>query len=154
MTVSDASTPEPADDRSSREQQPTPEVAAAVEQAQMLVQLQRHFAGPLPDPDMLAGYERVLPGAAERIFAMAERQAEHRQALERTVVVGGHRRAWAGLIAGAVVALAFLVASYRLIQDGHALAGTILGTVDLTALVTVFVLGRASQRSSEDETKP
>ncbi len=48
-----------------------------------------------------------------------------------------------------VVALAFLGAAYRLIQDGHSLAGTVLGTVDLTALVAVFVLGRISQHRDE-----
>jgi hypothetical protein len=53
-----------------------------------------------------------------------------------------------------VVALAFLIAAYRLIQDGHSLAGTILGTVDLTGLVAVFVLGRLSQRDGEDHTGP
>jgi uncharacterized membrane protein len=117
-----------------------------IEQFQALIQRQQHFTGPLPPPDLLAGYEQVLPGAAERIFAMAEGQAKHRQALERTVVVGGHRRSWAGLIVGGIVAFAFLIAAYRLIQAGHSLAGTFLGTVDLTGLVAVFVLGRASQR--------
>jgi uncharacterized membrane protein len=120
-----------------------PVVAKRVE---AMIELQRHFAGPLPPPDALAGYEQVLPGAAKQIFAMAERQANHRQDLERVVVIGGHLRSWAGLVAGLVVALAFLFVSYRLIQDGHSLAGTVLGTVDLTGLVAVFVLGRASQR--------
>jgi uncharacterized membrane protein len=33
---------------------------------------------------MLAHYEQVFPGCAERIVKMAENQAEHRQGLERT----------------------------------------------------------------------
>ena len=40
------------------------------------------LSGPLPPPEMLAQYEEILPGAAERILSMAERQAEHRQKLE------------------------------------------------------------------------
>lgn len=32
------------------------------------------FQGPIPPPDMLAQYEEVLPGAAERIITFAERQ--------------------------------------------------------------------------------
>jgi uncharacterized membrane protein len=35
---------------------------------------------------MLAQYSQIFPGCAERIVAMAERQAEHRRHLERTVV--------------------------------------------------------------------
>jgi len=54
-----------------------------------------------------------------------------------------------------VVALAFLAAAVWLIQGGHSLAGTVLGTVDITALVAVFVLGRVSQRDEPpDGTEP
>lgn len=44
-------------------------------------QVKAHM-GPLPAPEVLAGYEQILPGAAERILAMAERQQENRLALE------------------------------------------------------------------------
>lgn len=44
-------------------------------------QVKAHM-GPIPAPDVLAGYEQVLPGAAERILAMAERQQENRLAFE------------------------------------------------------------------------
>lgn len=40
-------------------------------------------AGPMPAPDTLDGYERVLPGSAERILRMAEKQQEGRLQLER-----------------------------------------------------------------------
>lgn len=39
--------------------------------------------GPIPAPDILEGYERILPGSAERVIAMAEQQAQHRRDLER-----------------------------------------------------------------------
>ena len=44
--------------------------------------------GPLPDPDTLAQYERMMPGAAERIFRIAEREQEHRHAQEKTSLEG------------------------------------------------------------------
>lgn len=40
------------------------------------------FSGPLPHPDILAKYEEVYPGAASKIFQMAEEQAEHRRKME------------------------------------------------------------------------
>ncbi|WP_369256946.1 hypothetical protein [Geodermatophilus amargosae] len=49
---------------------------------------------------------------------------------------------WAGLIAGLIVTLCFLGVSAWLINGGNEVAGTILGTVDLAALVAVFVYGR------------
>jgi uncharacterized membrane protein len=43
----------------------------------------KEFKGILPPPEYLEYYDRILPGAAERIIAMAEKQAEHRQFLEK-----------------------------------------------------------------------
>ena len=43
----------------------------------------KSFRGPIPSPDDLSQYERILPGTAERILAMAERQSASRQELER-----------------------------------------------------------------------
>jgi uncharacterized membrane protein len=37
------------------------------------------FYGPLPPPNLVAGYENVSPGAAERIIKMAEKEAEHQK---------------------------------------------------------------------------
>ena len=34
---------------------------------------QTSFSGPIPHPETLKGYNEIVPGAAERILAMAER---------------------------------------------------------------------------------
>ena len=34
-----------------------------------------HYSGPLPPPQMLEQYNRAVPNGAERIMAMAEKQA-------------------------------------------------------------------------------
>jgi uncharacterized membrane protein len=44
--------------------------------------------GPLPAPEAFAAYERVLPGAADRILKMAESQSEHRQGMESRALTG------------------------------------------------------------------
>jgi hypothetical protein len=50
-----------------------------------------------------------------------------------------------GLLCGLIVALAFLGVSASLIDGGSSLAGTVLGTVDIIGLVSVFVFsGRRS----------
>ena len=36
------------------------------------------YSGPIPPPEIFRGYEEVLPGSAERILKMTERQLEHR----------------------------------------------------------------------------
>lgn len=44
------------------------------------------FEGPLPPPDMLAHYEDVVPGAAERILSLAERQQRHRMGVDERML--------------------------------------------------------------------
>lgn len=48
--------------------------------------IQSEFSGPIPPPNIIKGYEDILPGAAERIISMAERQSAHRQEMERVMV--------------------------------------------------------------------
>lgn len=47
----------------------------------------------------------------------------------------------AGLIAGLVVAIVFLLVAAGLVRGGHGIAGSFIATVDLTALVSVFIYG-------------
>ena len=54
------------------------------------------FQGPIPPPQLLEQYSKVIPNGAERIMAMAESQLQHRQSLESAVVlanVKGHASA-------------------------------------------------------------
>ena len=126
-------------------------------QAQALAQTQQKiirqqvitssFAGPLPPPDILIQYNEAAPDAAERIIAMAERQASHRMTLEDRVTTADIRRSNWGLAAGFAVALAGLGASAFLIDRGHYVPGMTLGGIDLVGLVTAFVYGTISRRS-------
>ena len=45
-----------------------------------------HWSGPLPPPAALQRYDEVLPGAAERILAMAETEQQHRMEQEKAFV--------------------------------------------------------------------
>lgn len=63
---------------------------------------------------------------------------DHQTTLERSQL----RLEWAGLLAAWSIALCFLIVSGLLIADGHDVAGTILGSVDLVGLVAVFLAGR------------
>lgn len=43
----------------------------------------REYQGPLPPPALLTGYEKVLPGLAERIVTRMERETEFRHEIAR-----------------------------------------------------------------------
>lgn len=49
------------------------------------------YEGPLPLPRAMADYEAILPGSAERIMRMAEREQEHEHHVERQLLEIKHR---------------------------------------------------------------
>lgn len=51
-----------------------------------IVHAQVEFSGPLPHPQTLRQYDEVLPGAAERILRMAEKQQDHRIGMDQSGV--------------------------------------------------------------------
>jgi uncharacterized membrane protein len=40
--------------------------------------VEEQFSGPIPHPNILESYNRILPGAAERILSMAEEEQKRR----------------------------------------------------------------------------
>jgi len=112
------------------------------------------WQGPLPPPGLLKSYNEIIPNGAERILTEMQRQAKHRMELESRVIPEQQRQSRRGQVYGLVVALSFLVASFILIAMGFGLFGTIMGSVDLVALVTVFVIGRQQIDQEYHETYP
>ena len=55
---------------------------------------------------------------------------------------------WAGLVSGLVIALSFLSAGTWLIVSGHSVEGSLIASVDIVALVTVFVVQVRSRRDA------
>lgn len=49
-----------------------------VVEAALTVMRSEIYSGPIPPPEAFEKYEKVLPGAADRIMKMTERQQEHR----------------------------------------------------------------------------
>jgi uncharacterized membrane protein len=122
-------------------------------QAQMRqLEVSQFHVGPLPPPEQLLKYNEAIPNGAERILAMAEKQALHRQSLEAKVIDGDIKRSYWGLAAGFVVTVSALSASTWLIYSGHDVAGASLFGASLVTIVIAFISG-ASLRKKERESK-
>ena len=81
------------------------------------------FEGPIPPPALLEGYERVTPGAADRILSMAERQAAHRQELEKTVTERSLANEDKGIRYGFILSFLLMAFGFFLILRGKDAAG-------------------------------
>jgi uncharacterized membrane protein len=118
----------------------------------MMMQVARSFSftGPLPPPEVLSKYNEAVPGAAERILAMAEKQSDHRQQLERKVVDSNTFTQKVGPILGFIVAMTAVVGGIELVlkgKDGYGLAAIITA---LASLAGVFIYGKHEQRKQLD----
>ena len=104
----------------------------------------RSFSGPHPPPEILREYEAVLPGSADRIFTMAEKQQDHRIRLEGIAVPAREKRADRGQWAALTVSLAgFVVAGYAL-YEGYPWAAVAIGGADLAVLAGLFLSAKES----------
>lgn len=138
-----------------------PNNQAHAEKPYHVLSIMKEHSGPLPPAEYFREINAVIPDGAERVLAMAEKQAAHRQSLEWKDLdaaidhdKGEISRSNRGLAAGFITALSFLGAVY-LIHGGHDTAGTIIGSVDIVGLVSVFVIGRVySGKPSGDDTAP
>jgi hypothetical protein len=73
----------------------------------------RSFSGPLPHPEILDGFEQLVPGAARQIIEDAHRQTLHRQGLERWAIKGDTIRSGLGLLAAMTISCGALLAGYK-----------------------------------------
>ena len=116
------------------------------------------YSGPLPAPGMLAKYNEVLPGAADRIIAMAENQAAHRQEKELIKVKAEARDSLLGIISavalctiivGCGTAIALLVNSVAAV-----ICGSFLDCAGIAAIVGTFLKGTSSSWKKNGDQEP
>lgn len=108
-------------------------------------------SGPLPLSSILAEYDNLVPGSAERIIGWAERQSEHRMSLEKAVVQSDIRRSYWGMAAGFVIAVVYGVGGCIVTALGQPTAGATIATVSVVSLVGVFVYGTHSRKQERQD---
>lgn len=122
--------------------------------------MQSEFSGPIPPPSIIEGYERVLPGSADRIITMAEKQAAHRQALEVKMVYSEARDGLLGVIFAFLLGIGCIAAAivmvYLVPQNGGAIAGALLGVTGIGSITSSFITSTRrnnSNKKNEDRLK-
>ncbi len=110
--------------------------------------------GPLPAARELRSYDLVLPGAAERIVAMAEREQLHRHSLEGRIVTTETNLRGRGQIfaLGALTLTLSVVALFGFL--GAAGPGAWMGGTVIVGVVAAFLGQRYFQRTSNESDEP
>lgn len=96
------------------------------------------YRGPLPDARQMEHYERVLPGASDRIVTMAESEEEHRHFIEKR-----------GQILAAALPIFFVLLGAVVFLASGSWAGVALAAVGLTPAGYGFLRDVARARRGE-----
>jgi hypothetical protein len=88
------------------ESQALPDLAEEAKRRQVNLLGVLEVSGPLPPPQVLEHYERVLPGSAQRLLTMAEEQSRHRMRQESRDHEADIRQTWVGMFLGFGIGLA------------------------------------------------
>lgn len=113
---------------------------------------QEMYSGPLPHHEQLNGYDAETRKA---IVEMAVKEQTHSHEMQRTGLVGAINKDRRGQICALLVAVTGLVAASVMAQYS-AVAATVVGSIDLVALVGVFLTPRLleARAQKQAEAKP
>ena len=96
------------------------------------------YSGPLPTSSEFEGYERALPGAADRILAMCEKQVDHRhknenEKLDRSIKLEGRGQIFAFILS--ILSIGVIVVSIIFSQPVFSIAATL---IIITGIASLF----------------
>ena len=98
------------------------------------------FSGPLPHPAILQRYDEAVPGAADRIIAMAEREQRHRISMEQTSMEKSLQIAKVGQWLGFILLLLLIGVATYLTATGFAVVGGVIFGTTVLGIAVIFVL--------------
>lgn len=101
-----------------------------------------HFSGPVPPPAILESYERIVPGIAQKIFEAADRQALHRQGLEKQLIAHNIKKSYFGQCSAFIITMTAIILGFVLIMNGKNAEGISSIITSLVGLSTVSIYGK------------
>ncbi|BDF77844.1 DUF2335 domain-containing protein [Pyramidobacter piscolens] len=113
--------------------------------------VQYRVSGPLPSAIEMRGYASISPDLPERIVAMAEQQAEHRQRLENKVVEGQLRNQRLGTLCACALGVCGIVGGTVTSIYGPWYNGLASWILAFGSLLWAFIYGTKSNREERQE---
>ena len=111
--------------------------------------IEENYSGPIPHPRLMADWENVIPGSADRILKKFEAQSEHRIDIESRVVRAQNFKQIGGLICGFIVVIFTIGGGIYTALEGHPLLGGSLSFAGLAMIVGAF-LSTQLKKSKDD----
>ena len=102
---------------------------------------QNDWKSEFPSPSIMKAYNEAFENGGYKVFLEIQKISDHKIAMDKLAMLKLKQRRF-GQIYGFIIALCFMIASFILILLGFGIYGTILGSVNLISLVTIFVLDK------------
>lgn len=100
---------------------------------------QTSFSGPLPHPEILAGYQSISPDFPKLLAEIAKDEQVQRHRAKERRHWQNERFFWGGQISGLLALFAFLGFAMHLIDEGHEAIGSSFAAVDFAAIIGMFL---------------
>lgn len=130
------------------------EAAITTGKGSVTVAVQAHsFRGPMPLPEHLAQYDRIVPGAARLIVDEFQTNSQHAREVETLSLRGSIRKdIRAQIIAGLLVLIGFGLI-YGLAEHNHDGVAIAVAVTLLVSVLTAFLTGTVMRARDEDGVK-
>ncbi|MHB2093339.1 DUF2335 domain-containing protein [Pantoea dispersa] len=115
--------------------------------------VQHAFQGPVPPPGMLAQYNEIVPGLANRLVELTEKEQAHRHRW-----MDGNLKLKSGTVSRGqwmafTLSLLILLMAFFFADKGNTTFAGLLVTVDLIGLASVFIAGRVEKHKPPADDK-
>lgn len=113
------------------------------------ISAERHFSGPLPRPEDLEKYDKVVPGAAERIIKMAEEEMRHRHENDNRLSKGIMRTTIMSIVFAFISVLILSSIVVYSLYKGYSTVAASIAVGSIAAVASVFIFFKSSSKSNK-----
>ena len=111
------------------------------------------FAGPIPPPEVLAQYDKYVPGLSEKLINNFLEESNHRREMERDAAKNDIILSRRGQIFALIAVVICVIVGGLVAWHGQPLAGGTIATGTIVAVVTVFITGHAFLGKPKEQKK-
>lgn len=106
----------------------------------------QQYSGPLPHPEALERYEQIVPGAAERIISMAEKEMEHRHKNEMMLSRNVVRTTFTSIVFAFISVLILSGLVFFSLYKGYDKVGASIAVGAISAVAGVFIFFKSKRK--------
>lgn len=111
----------------------------------------RQFYGPIPPAEEIREWDEILPGSADRVLKMAEKEQRHRHEQEKRIVSYEYQWKKRGQLIGAIIGIIGMGGGIVLSYLGKDISGLGALISTLAGLVYVYVSSQKKSKEAVEE---